>query len=125
MAALLLRLSVLHEQHGKLPQAIDPLRRLLALEPWREEMHRQLMKLLVRSGDRSAALRQFERCRQLLAEELDVEPSPDTIALYEQIRPAYQPTAPDWGAIVQICRLLHGMPLGLLLAAAWARLLSP
>lgn len=67
-------------------QAIAYCTRLLELEPWREETHRQLMALLARQGERSAALAQFERCRQLLAAELDVEPDPETVLLYEQIR---------------------------------------
>jgi DNA-binding SARP family transcriptional activator len=69
-----------------LPQAIETMRRLLALEPWREEAHRYLMLLLARDGQRSAALAQFEICRQMLAAELDVEPGTETITLYEQIR---------------------------------------
>jgi DNA-binding SARP family transcriptional activator/predicted ATPase len=69
-----------------LPQAIETMRRLLALEPWREEAHRYLMLLLARDGQRSAALAQFEICRQMLVDELDVEPGTETIALYEQIR---------------------------------------
>lgn len=72
--------------HGDLPQAIETMRRLLALEPWREEAHRYLMLLLARDGQRSAALAQFEICRQMLADELEVEPGAETIALYEQIR---------------------------------------
>lgn len=61
---------------------------LLALDPWREEAHRQLMLLLARSGQYSAALAQFETCRRMLAEELAVEPSQETTALYERIRAA-------------------------------------
>ncbi len=59
---------------------------LLALEPWREETHRQLMLLLARSGQRSAALAQYETCRRVLAEELSVQPGADTKALYMHIR---------------------------------------
>ena len=60
--------------------------RLLALDPWREEAHRQLMVLLARSGQRSAALAQYQTCFQALADELGVEPAEETVALYEQIR---------------------------------------
>ncbi len=67
-------------------RAIACVRRLLKLEPWREEGHRQLMLLLARDGQRSAALAQFETCRQVLQEELGVEPGSETIALYERIR---------------------------------------
>ncbi len=60
--------------------------RQLAIEPWQESAHRQLMNALARSGQRGAALAQFESCRRLLAEELAVEPESATIALAEQIR---------------------------------------
>ena len=55
---------------GDLPAAIQHTRRLLALEAWREEAHRQLMRLLAQSGQRAAALAQFESCRRILEEEL-------------------------------------------------------
>jgi DNA-binding SARP family transcriptional activator len=51
-----------------------------------ERTHRQLMRLHYRAGDRTAALRQYERCRAALREELDVKPDRRTRALYEQIR---------------------------------------
>lgn len=59
---------------------------LLTWEPWREEAHRQRMLLLAHSGQRSAALQQYTRCCQSLAEELDVPPMPETTALYETIK---------------------------------------
>ena len=58
---------------------------MLQLDPLMEEAHRQLMRLLTFSGQRSAALAQYEACRALLAEELGAEPEPETIALYEEI----------------------------------------
>jgi DNA-binding SARP family transcriptional activator len=67
-------------------EAIDYTSRLLHLEPWREEAHRQLMRLLALNGQRGAALAQYRACRQVLAEELDVEPGPETVTLYGQIR---------------------------------------
>lgn len=99
---LLQALHVLAEYlagRADLPQAIETIRRLLALEPWREEAHRYLMLLLARDGQRSAALAQFETCRQMLANELDVEPGPETMALYEAIRtnqftPPHRPAEP-------------------------------
>ncbi len=61
-------------------------RRWLMLEPWQEQAHRYLMRLLARNGQRPAALAQYETCRRVLDEELAVEPSTETVALYEQIR---------------------------------------
>jgi predicted ATPase/DNA-binding SARP family transcriptional activator len=66
--------------------AIRYAKRLVDIEPWREESHQCLMRLLARSGERSAALRQYEACRKVLAEELGVEPAEQTTALYGLIR---------------------------------------
>jgi len=60
--------------------------RQLDLDPWREEAHRQVMRLLALSGQRTAALAQYETCRQTLREELNVEPEAETIALYDTIK---------------------------------------
>ena len=57
----------------------------LMLEPWSEETHRRVMLLLARTGQLNAALRQYNTCRLVLAEELHVEPSSETVALYERI----------------------------------------
>jgi DNA-binding SARP family transcriptional activator len=63
-------------------------RRQLSLEAWNEEAHRQLMATLAASGQRSAALAQYEACRRVLAAELDAQPDAETHALYESIRAA-------------------------------------
>lgn len=52
----------------------------------REETHRRLMRLYCLAGDRTAALRQYDRCVAALDEELGVCPTEYTMALREQIR---------------------------------------
>lgn len=69
------------ESVGDLQRAIETARRQIELEPWREPAHRQLMHLLAKNGQRSAALAQYKNCRSLLMEELGVEPEPRTEAL--------------------------------------------
>jgi DNA-binding SARP family transcriptional activator len=54
--------------------------------PLEEAAHRQLIQLLALSGRRSAALEQFHTVREILARELGVEPSAETVELYEKIR---------------------------------------
>ncbi len=44
------------------------------------------MLMLAHSGQRTSALAQYEACRQALADELGIEPDPETTGLYEQIR---------------------------------------
>ncbi|UCC89663.1 MAG: AAA family ATPase, partial [Anaerolineales bacterium] len=75
-----------HTACGEYAQGLDFASRLLGLDPWREEAHRQKMLLLALSGQRSAALVQYETCRRVLAEELGVEPAEETKALYLRIR---------------------------------------
>jgi adenylate cyclase len=75
-----------YEKRSGIQRACELARRQVALAPWEEEAHRQLMRLLARSGQRGAALAQYEACRQALAQELGVEPGPETTALYERIR---------------------------------------
>ena len=67
------------------PLGLDYAARLLTLDPWRESAYRQMMILLANSGQRSAALAQYKTCRQVLADELGVEPSPETTRLYERL----------------------------------------
>ncbi|CAN5669650.1 hypothetical protein BH10CHL1_BH10CHL1_31790 [soil metagenome] len=57
----------------------------LELDAYREEAHRQLIQLFLHQGNRSAALTQFERCQKILADQLGVEPAPETMALYQEI----------------------------------------
>lgn len=73
---------------GRYALAIRDATRLLALDEWREESHGQLMLALARTGQRSAALAQYARCRSLLGQEFGVEPSAETTALYERVKAA-------------------------------------
>ncbi len=75
-----------YERMANYPAARHHAMKQLALDPWREEAHRQLMRALALDGDRSAALAQYETCKKVLADELDIEPSAETRELYEQIR---------------------------------------
>ncbi len=79
-------LFVYHTLHRRDDQAQLYVKHWLALCPWQEKAHRYLMLLLARNGQRSAALIQYETCRRVLAEELGVEPSVETVVLSEQIR---------------------------------------
>lgn len=87
------RLAVQHCQRGDYGASLLFARRMLALDPWREEAHRIVMDLLACAGHRSAAMAQYETCRRVLAEELHAEPTPETTALYESIRDAAAGTA--------------------------------
>jgi DNA-binding SARP family transcriptional activator len=84
--ALLQRLGEHYERTGDYAQAQRCAERQAALDPWREEAQRRLMRALALGGDRNGALAHYQAYRANLAEELSAEPAPETIALYEQIR---------------------------------------
>lgn len=78
-------LAAYHERREEYSHAQTYARQQISLEPWREEAHGQLMRALALSGQRSAALAQYETLRRTLREELGVDPAPETQALYTQI----------------------------------------
>ena len=80
------QLSAYYVQQHLVGPGLLVARRLINIEPWREESHQLLMRLLAWDGQIRAALVQYEQCRQLLADELGVEPSPETQALFAQIQ---------------------------------------
>jgi DNA-binding SARP family transcriptional activator len=73
------------EASGDYQSGIEYGSRALRCDPAYELAHWRLMRLYALSGDRTAAIRQFETCRQALKTDLDVEPSEKTQALYNQI----------------------------------------
>ena len=70
---------------GEVAAAIDYAQRYLSTDELAEEMHRQLIVFYAMAGDRSAALRQYERCALILERELGVSPLPETQAAYQAI----------------------------------------
>ena len=74
---------------------IEAAEKLLTLDPLRETSHRLLMRAHAEHGDLGLALKQYERCRELLREELQVEPAAETQALRREIAQGSGPgTAP-------------------------------
>jgi DNA-binding SARP family transcriptional activator len=86
MLSALQLLATSFEAHGLYEEAQVYVWRQMEIQPWREESHRQMMRLMAMCGQRSAALAQYETCRHLLARELGVKPSAATTALYNRIR---------------------------------------
>jgi predicted ATPase/DNA-binding SARP family transcriptional activator len=80
------RLTDSYEARGLYEAALEYAWRQLELDPWRETTQRQLMRLLALSGQKEAALVQFDSCRKVLQTELGLEPSAETVALAETIR---------------------------------------
>jgi DNA-binding SARP family transcriptional activator len=86
VAEALSGLAVCYEIQRMFDRGLEYARRRLELEPWDEQGHRQVMRLLALAGQRGAALAQYEACCQLLSAELAVAPEPETTELLERIR---------------------------------------
>jgi SARP family transcriptional regulator, regulator of embCAB operon len=78
-------LATVYLARGEVVLAREVAQELVALEPLREAGHRTLMRVHVAGGDRAEALRVHQRLRESLAEELGVDPSPETAALHRAI----------------------------------------
>jgi DNA-binding SARP family transcriptional activator len=65
--------------------AASSAQRLLATDPWREDMLRQLMAVRYEAGDRAGALQSYDRFSDLLRKEMDVDPMPETASLRDVI----------------------------------------
>ncbi len=74
-----------YEQQGRHEKARVYAQRWLRYVPWDEEAHVVLIRLLARSGQRAAALAQYDQCREALARELGIEPAPQTQVLVQAI----------------------------------------
>jgi two-component SAPR family response regulator/Tfp pilus assembly protein PilF len=69
----------------ELQEAVFFARRLLTFDINDEQANQIIMQGLHDQGDRIGAIRQFERLKKNLKEELDTEPSPETINIYKRI----------------------------------------
>ena len=58
---------------------------ILQRDPYREDMHCQVMEAYVRMGNRAAAIDQFDKLRKMLRSELGVAPLPATLTKYESL----------------------------------------
>lgn len=88
------RLVTLHEAGGNAEAVLTTAQSVLALDPWHEKTHRQIMRAHLEQGNRPQAIAQYNKLRTALRDDLGVEPDPATMMLYEQIR---ADTAPVMG----------------------------
>ncbi len=79
------RRRVLRETYLSVLRGAGTWNRLLEVEPTDEEAHRELIRAHLEAGNRQAAIRQFERLRDVLREELGVGPDSQTVELYERV----------------------------------------
>ncbi len=104
------RLTRCCEHRGTYDAGIEYCLRILHSDPARERTHRQLMRLRALAGNRTGALRQYERCAEVLDRELGVRPATATRRLHRQI---LQDTFPAASATLVTTRSADAVPFGL------------
>jgi pimeloyl-ACP methyl ester carboxylesterase/DNA-binding SARP family transcriptional activator len=67
---------------GRTADALRVAAGIVESDPFLEPAHRRIMRLHLADGDRASAVRAYERCRRALADQLGVDPAPETEALY-------------------------------------------
>ncbi|MBI5302786.1 MAG: tetratricopeptide repeat protein [Chloroflexi bacterium] len=84
----LLHLAQHHRAKSEYARAIELAQKVLTHDPANEKADQHIIFCHAATGDRIGALKQFDECAKMLREELGVEPSPETIALRDQIEQA-------------------------------------
>ena len=91
----LFTIGALLEDNRQYPEAIQAMNRLIQSDPLNELAYQRSMRFHVLNNDRTGALQVYHACSTVLRQELDVEPSQDTQAYYEQILQPKDSTAID------------------------------
>jgi DNA-binding SARP family transcriptional activator len=74
-----------HRARRDFATAIGYAKRLLTVDPWREDAVRSLLALRYESGDAAGALSEFDRFAKRLRDELSIAPMPETLAVRDSI----------------------------------------
>ena len=86
MTDVLERLVRYLDEEGESEKTIPHAQHWLEMDRTNEETYRQLMELYTKTGDRNAALEQYEECVKVLKEKLGVSPQESTVELYKAIK---------------------------------------
>jgi DNA-binding SARP family transcriptional activator len=78
------------KSHKSFDKAISYGQQILSLDRIREDVHREMMRIYVESGQRALAARQYAICKLALENELGISPMEETQALYMEIFPEAQ-----------------------------------
>jgi two-component SAPR family response regulator len=78
-------LAQLAWKHEEWEESAQHWQQMVAVDPCREEAHAGLMRCYLRQGKRGLALRQYQRCRDSLRQELGIDPGPTLQHLYQRL----------------------------------------
>ena len=83
---VLARMMTEHQRRGDCARALAYCEKAIETDPEWEELYRSLMDIHSRLGDSAGVERAFARCREFLAQNFEVSPSPQTVDLYHCLR---------------------------------------
>jgi len=81
----MLRAAQILEGRGEPHEGLSMLRRPMTHDVLREDFYQAALRLQIAAGQRSAAIETYMSCRSRLVEDLGIDPSRETTALYEQV----------------------------------------
>src|SRR4051812_2752408 len=84
-------------QYGRYEEAVPELERLIADNPFREDLRARLMLALYRAGRQADSLRAYQEARNVMVDDLGIDPSPALRRLERQILEQDPELAPSDG----------------------------
>lgn len=79
------KLMIYHRWNGSFSAGLDYGERILALDDTREHIHREMMLLYWLNGEPSSAIAQYNRCAQILRDQIGVSPTEETQGVHEKM----------------------------------------
>ncbi|MFQ5593444.1 MAG: tetratricopeptide repeat protein [Anaerolineae bacterium] len=66
-------------------EALPLYEKIVAVDPYQEQIHRAIMQTHLELGHRAAAVKHYQQLQAFLRDDLDIDPMPETIDLYNAI----------------------------------------
>jgi DNA-binding SARP family transcriptional activator len=101
-----LRAGRLFTELGEPLEGLSVLRAASEHNPWREDIYQEILRLQIDTGQRAAAIETYLACRSRLVDDLGIDPSRETVALYEQVLGMEE--AAEWQASAKDCETQTG-----------------
>ena len=93
-------------ERGDYRRAIEIAKRALRIDPWHEDVLRELIAARAQSGDRAGALREYRTFEDLLKREIGAEPMPETVAAAKSVAEAVTPAPARTSGLPRV----HNLP---------------
>lgn len=79
------RLVALYLEKNQYEKAILILEEMLYINPFKEDVYLKLMEIYMKTNDRQAAIKQYERCEYVLRQELNIPPGEELKSLHKKL----------------------------------------